>query len=181
MPFDGRASRALVVPVIAMATVVAASNWLVQFPLNDWLTWAAFSYPVSFFVTDLTNRRLGVGAARQVVVIGFAVGVIASVLLASPRIALASGTAFFVAQMLDVRVFDRLRDRVWWLPPLASSLLASAVDTLLFFGLAFAGTGLPWPTWALGDFAVKVLMALVLLVPFRGLMRLTSPARADRA
>jgi queuosine precursor transporter len=164
-----------------MAVVVAGSNWLVQFALNDWLTWAAFSYPVSFFVTDLTNRRLGAGAARRVVVIGFAVGVVASILLATPRIALASGTAFFIAQMLDVRIFDRLRDRVWWLPPLVSSMLASAVDTLLFFALAFAGTGLPWTTWALGDFAVKVLMALVLLVPFRGLMRWTAPTRANRA
>ena len=163
-----------------MAAVVAASNWLVQFALNDWLTWAAFSYPVSFFVTDITNRRLGPGAARRVVVVGFAVGVVLSIVLAGPRIAFASGTAFFAAQMLDIRVFDRLRERVWWIPPLASSLLGSAVDTVLFFALAFAGTGLPWTTWALGDFGVKVAMALLLLVPFRGLLRWTAPVSIAR-
>jgi len=159
----------------AMAAVVTASNVLVQYAINDWLTWGAFTYPVAFLVTDLTNRRLGPSSARRVVYTGFALAVVLSAALATPRIAAASGTAFLVAQLLDVAVFDRLRQRVWWLPPLVSSLLGSVVDTVLFFAIAFAGTGLPWVTWAIGDFAVKVAMAGVLLLPFRGLLRLTAP------
>lgn len=158
-----------------MAAVVTASNVLVQYAINDWLTWGAFTYPVAFLVTDLTNRRLGPSSARRVVYAGFALAVVLSAALATPRIAAASGTAFLVAQLLDVAVFDRLRQRVWWLPPLVSSLLGSVVDTVLFFAIAFAGTGLPWVTWAIGDFAVKVAMAGVLLLPFRGLLRLTAP------
>lgn len=166
----------LAIFVAAMVVVVTASNVLVQYAIGDWLTWAAFTYPLSFLVTDLTNRRLGPGAARRVVYAGFAIAVLLSAILATPRIALASGTAFLVAQLLDVRVFDRLRERAWWLPPLVSSLLGSAVDTVLFFGIAFYATGVPWVTLAIGDFAIKVAMALVLLLPFRGLLRLTAPA-----
>lgn len=157
-------------PFAAMAAVVVASNVLVQFPVNDWLTWGAFTYPVAFLVTDLTNRRLGPEAARRVAVAGFVAAVILSIWLATPRIALASGTAFLSAQLLDVTLFDRLRRRPWWQAPLASSTLASTWDTAVFFSLAFAGTGLPWVTWAVGDLGVKLAMALALLIPFRVLM-----------
>ncbi|MGF1640256.1 MAG: queuosine precursor transporter [Rhodospirillales bacterium] len=165
----------LAVFAIAMVVIVTASNVLVQHPINAWLTWAAFTYPVSFLITDLCNRRLGPADARRVVCAGFVVAVALSALLATPRIAVASGLAFLVAQLLDVALFHRLRRRTWWIPPLVSSLLGSAVDTALFFAIAFAGSGLPWVTWAIGDFAVKVTMALLLLVPFRSLLRLTAP------
>jgi hypothetical protein len=168
-------ARDLAIFVAAMVVVVTGSNVLVQFVINDWLTWAAFTYPLSFLVTDLTNRRLGPGIARRVVYAGFGAAAVLSAFLATPRIAVASATAFLVAQLLDIIVFHRLRDRVWWTPPLVSSLLGSAVDTLLFFSMAFAGTGVPWVTLALGDFAIKVLMAFVLLIPFRGLLKWTAP------
>lgn len=155
---------------LAMAAVVVASNVAVQYPINDWLTWGAFTYPFAFLVTDLTNRRFGPGAAGAVAIIGFAVAVALSAWLATPRIAAASGSAFLVAQLLDVGVFHRLRRLPWWQAPLISSGLASVVDTAVFFSLAFAATGLPWVTWALGDLAVKGAMALFLLIPFRALM-----------
>jgi len=167
--------RPLVAGVLAMVVVVTAANILVQFQINDWLTWGAFTYPVAFLVTDLTNRRLGPAAARRVVVAGFVVAVVLSAILATPRIAAASGLAFLVAHLLDVRIFDVLRRRVWWLPPFVSSTIASAVDTVLFFAVAFVGTGVPWVTLGVGDFAVKLSMALLLLLPFRGLLRLTAP------
>lgn len=161
---------ALALPVAAMAGVVALSNWAVQFPINDWLTWGAFTYPLAFLVNDLTNRRLGPETARRVVFVGFALAVALSVWLATPRIALASGAAFLTAQLLDTAVFDRLRRLAWWQAPLISTGFASVVDTGLFFSLAFAGTGLPWITWGLGDLAVKGAMALAMLVPFHALM-----------
>jgi uncharacterized PurR-regulated membrane protein YhhQ (DUF165 family) len=161
-----------------MAVIVTASNILVQHPINEWLTWGAFTYPVSFLVTDLTNRRLGPAVARRVVYVGFVLAVALSWYLSEPRIAIASGTAFLVAQLLDVHVFDRLRRAAWWRAPLTSSLLASAVDTVLFFSIAFAGTAMPWVTLGLGDFAVKLAMALVMLVPFRALMPALAPFRA---
>lgn len=153
--------------IIAMVLVVASANYLVQFPVNDWLTWGALTYPVSYFITDLTNRRFGSGSARRVVYIGFALAVVASVWLASPRIALASGTAFLVSQLMDVAIFDRLRERAWWQPPLFSSVIGSLVDTALFFALAFWGTTMPWVTLAVGDYGVKVAIALMLLIPWR--------------
>ncbi len=171
-------SRGLWLGMFAMAVVVTASNVLVQYPINDWLTWGAFTYPVSFFVTDLTNRRLGPAAARRVVYVGFALAVALSVWLATPRIAVASGSAFLVAQLLDVKIFDLLRRRVWWLPPFLSSTVASAVDTALFFSLAFAGTGVPWVTLAIGDYLAKLAMALVMLLPYGGALRFTSPRSA---
>lgn len=161
--------------IAAMVVVVSGSNILVQFMINEWLTLAAFTYPISFLVTDLTNRRLGPAAARRVVYAGFAVAVVLSALLATPRIATASATAFLVAQLLDIYVFNRLRDRAWWTPPLVSSLLGSAIDSIAFFALAFVGTGVPWITLGLGDFAVKVVMAALLLIPFRGLSKWTAP------
>lgn len=157
--------------VLAMVLVVASANYLVQFPVNDWLTWGALTYPVSYFVTDLTNRRFGTGAARRVVYVGFALAVVASVWLASPRIALASGVAFLVSQLMDVAIFDRLRGRAWWQPPLFSSVLGSLVDTALFFALAFWGTSMPWVTLAIGDYGVKVAIALALLLPWRVVAR----------
>ncbi len=158
---------------LAMMSVVAASNYLVQFPIapfEDWLTYGAFSYPLAFLVTDISNRRLGPQAAKRVVYVGFVLAVVLSLWLAPWRIALASGTAFLLGQLLDVHVFNQLRQASWWRAPLISSALASVVDTALFFSLAFAGDDLPWVTWAVGDLLVKWLMAMTLLVPFRLLM-----------
>ena len=160
---------------IAMTVVVVASNILVQFPINDWLTWGAFTYPIAFLVTDLSNRSLGPARARRVVYVGFAVAVLLSLEFAGWRIALASGSAFLVAQLLDIFIFDRLRRGVWWRAPVVSSGVGSVIDTAIFFSLAFAGSGLPWVTWALGDFGAKVAMALVLLAPYRLLMNWVLP------
>lgn len=170
LPSPRPALRELRMPVLAMAAVIVLSNVLVQHPINDWLTWGAFSYPLVFLVNDLTNRALGPAAARRVAFIGFAVAVAASLLLAPWRIALASGSAFIVAQLLDVAVFNRLRRASWWKAPLLGSLAASVIDTLVFFYLAFAGTALDWTLLAAGDLAVKVAMAVLLLAPYRALL-----------
>ena len=166
-------------PILAMTLAVVASNILVQYPINDWLTWGAFTYPAAFLVTDLTNRRYGTASTRRVVYAGFAIAVVMSLWFADPRIALASGAAFLVAQLMDVTVFDRLRRRPWWQAPLISSSLASAFDTVLFFTIAFAGTGLPWISWAAGDWGVKMAMALAMLVPYRALMQILLPLPTD--
>lgn len=163
-------SRGVLLGVLSMVVIVTASNILVQYPINDFLTYGAFTYPVAFLVTDLCNRTLGPAKARQVVAAGFVVAVIASLELATVRIALASGSAFLVAQLLDITVFDRLRRMAWWQAPLFSSVIASALDTALFFALAFAGTDVPWVTLAMGDYLVKLLVALAMLIPFRFLM-----------
>lgn len=165
----------LLVGVIAMAVVVTSSNILVEIPINDWLTWGALTYPFAFLVTDLTNRALGPSKARVVVYVGFAAAVIMSLLFADPRIALASGSAFLLAHLLDIFIFDKLRQAAWWKAPLFSSVIASMLDTIIFFTLAFAGTGLPWETWALGDYATKLVMIAVLILPFRGLLKYTDP------
>ncbi|MEH6527277.1 MAG: queuosine precursor transporter [Sneathiella sp.] len=165
----------LLIGVVAMAIVVTASNILVEMPLNDWFTWGAISYPLAFLVTDITNRTLGVRFAREVVSVGFIVAVLMSLLIADARIAVASGSAFLVAQLLDITIFDKLRRQSWWKAPIASSVIASFVDTLIFFSLAFAGTGLPWHTWAMGDYAAKLIMVAVLILPFRGLIQITDP------
>ena len=171
-------SRGVMLGVAAMTVIVAASNVLVQYPINDWLTWGAFTYPIAFLVTDLTNRALGAAKARQVVYAGFALAAVLSVVLATPRIAVASGFAFLVAQLLDVYIFDRMRRTgSWWTPPLVSSSVASAVDTALFFSIAFVGTGVPWVTLGLGDYAVKLALALAMLIPFRALMHFARPQR----
>ena len=168
--------------VLAMTTVVAASNYLVRIPINDWLTWGALSYPVAFLVTDLINRRMGPDAARRVVYIGFACGVALSLLTSTVRIALASGTAFLIAQLADVWLYNRLRRlATWWQTPLVSSTVASVLDTALFFSLAFAATGLPWVTWAIGDYGVKVAVACAMLIPFRLLMGRRDFTRPDGA
>lgn len=176
---DRRAGTALGIGLgaVAMVAVVTISNIAVQYPINDWLTYGALTYPIAFLVTDLTNRGLGVIPARRVVYAGFAMAVILSIWLATPRIALASGAAFLVAQLLDIVVFDRLRRAAWWRAPLISSTLASALDTALFFSLAFAGTGLPWVTWAIGDYGVKIAVALALLIPFRLALKTVRPVQ----
>lgn len=163
-------------PILAMTVIVAASNWLVQFPINDVLTWGAITYPVSFLVTDLTTRLQGPERARMVVGVGFALAVLLSAWLATPRIAAASGAAFLAGQLLDIQVFQRLRAGSWWRAPLVSSTLGSVLDTALFFSLAFAGTGLPWATLALGDLGVKLVIAVLALAPFRAVLALALPA-----
>ncbi|HSM22874.1 MAG TPA: VUT family protein [Rubrivivax sp.] len=162
--------QALRMPILAMAAVIVLSNVLVQHPINEWLTWGAFSFPVVFLVTDLTNRTLGPAAARRVAWVGFALAVAVSLLLAPWRIALASGCAFILAQILDISLFNRLRRLSWWKAPLLGSLAASVLDTAVFFFLAFAGTALDWTLLAAGDLAVKAAMAALLLAPYRLLL-----------
>ncbi len=172
---DKLALRSLLVPMSAMAAVIVLSNVLVQYPINAWLTWGAFSYPLVFLVSDLTNRALGPRMARRVAWVGFAVAVLVSLAVAPWRIALASGTAFIVAQLLDVAVFNRWRQQAWWKAPLIGSLVASVVDTAVFFFLAFAGSDLNWLALAAGDLAVKAAMAAVLLAPYRALLPRLQP------
>ncbi len=208
------------IAVLAMALVVVASNYLVQFPvaysvggvnLAETLTWGAFTYPIAFLVTDLTNRRFGPRAARKVVMAGFAVAIVVPMIFwardeafTTPRILIASGTAFLVAQLLDVTIFDRLRRLAWWKAPITSSLIGSMIDTILFFGIAFAASfafvdaffgmddgslafpvpflgvsGAPevllWTSLAAGDFLVKILVAVALLAPYRVVLALFQP------
>lgn len=169
--------RQILPPALAMSAIVLISNVLVQFPINPWLTWGAFSYPVAYFVTDVCNRTSGPALARRVAWVGFTIGLILSVIFAPVRIAVASGSAFIVSQLLDVAVFNRLRRQSWWKAPLFGSATASVVDTSLFFGIAFAGTAVPWLPLAAGDLGVKLFMALALLPPYRALVtRLAPPA-----
>ena len=171
----GWASPPVLIGILAMAVVVAASNALVTSPVNDWLTWAAFTYPFAFLVTDVMNRLFGPGPARKVIAAGFAAGVGLSLALslagvAEVRVALASGTAFLAAQLTDVAVFDRLRQGSWWRAPLVSSLVGATLDSALFWPLAFAGSAFEgWWTYGLVDYAVKVGMVVLALVPFRAL------------
>jgi hypothetical protein len=167
----------LILPIAAMAGIVALSNFAVQYPfdffgLGKYLTWGAFTYPFSFFVNELTNRRFGPAAARRVVYVGFAAAILLSLLISTPRIAAASGSAFLIAQLLDVLVFDRLRRQTWWQAPFVSAAAGSAIDTAVFFTLAFAGTPLPWTNWAVTDFLVKLCFAVALVGPFGYLRRL---------
>ncbi len=154
-------------PVVAMALVMLAANMAVQYPINDWLTWGAFVYPLVFLVTDLTNRAVDARAARRVAWWGFTLAVALSLWLADPRIALASGAAFLSAQWLDIAVFNRLRQGRWWQAPLVGSVLASVLDTLIFFFIAFYGTEYNWLMLGAGDLSVKWLMAVLLLAPYR--------------
>ena len=162
--------QALLSAVAAMVATVALSNYLVQFPINRWLTWGAFSYPVTFLVTDLVNRKFGPRPARIVVGIGFLAAAIVSLQIAPWRIAAASASAYLISQLLDIQIFNRLRQSHWWLPSLVSSTLGSLADTILFFAIAFAGTGLDWIALGAGDFSVKLACAILFLVPFRILM-----------
>ena len=159
--------KQLWLPIFAMILVVVASNFLVQFPINSWLTWGAFTFPVAFLVTDLTNRAVGAQAARRVAWAGFAIAVVISLGLAPWRIAVASGIAFIVGQLLDITAFSRLRTMAWWKAPLIGSLIASAVDTGLFFFLAFYGSDMNWLPLAAGDLVIKCLMAALLLAPYK--------------
>jgi queuosine precursor transporter len=169
-PFALSALKALWRPIAAMTFVIVLSNYAVQFPINDWLTWGAFTYPVVFLVTDLTNRAVGAGAARKVAWVGFALAVLLSLWLADARIALASGTAFIVSQLLDISVFNRWRQQSWWKAPFIGSVIGSVIDTALFFFIAFAGTGMDWLQLAAGDLGVKWLMAVLLLAPYRAML-----------
>ena len=165
-----------------MGIVVLTSNYLVQFPiqyygLEEILTYGAFSYPIAFLITDLVNRTYGKIVARKIVYIGFVIGIVFTLFfstnfedLISVRIAIGSGTAFLVAQLLDVQIFDKLRKKKWFVAPLTSSLIGSTIDTFLFFSISFYATGIPWVTLSLGDLAVKVLVALLMLIPFRLLL-----------
>ncbi len=170
-----------------MGAVVLASNYLVQFPikyygLEEILTYGAFSYPIAFLITDLANRSFGKIVARKIVYIGFAIGISFTLLfstnftdLISIRIAIGSGTAFLVAQLLDVQIFDKLRKKEWFVAPLASSLIGSIIDTFIFFSISFYGTGIPWITLSLGDLSVKIFVALMMLIPFRLLLKTLKP------
>ena len=165
-----------------MGVVVLSSNYLVQFPikyygLEEILTYGAFTYPIAFLITDLANRSYGKFIARKIVYIGFAIGVSFTLLfstnftdLISLRIAIGSGTAFLVAQLIDVQIFDKLRKKSWFVAPLTSSFIGSTVDTFLFFSISFYGTGIPWITLSLGDLMVKIFVALIMLIPFRLLL-----------
>lgn len=176
LPSDPPARRRFALAVAAMVVLIVASNILVQQPINAWLTWGALTYPMTFLVTDLINRGDGPRSARRVVYLGFAVAAVASIYFAGPRIAMASASAFLAAQLLDVQLFDRLRAGSWWRAPLISSTVASALDTVLFFSLAFYGTDVPWTTLLVGDFLVKFVIAFAMLGPFR-LMLPALPAR----
>ena len=199
---------------LLMAAIVVASNFFVQFPLSgtlfgvvlgDLLTWGAFTYPIAFLVTDLTNRQFGPSIARRVVLAGFVVGVVVSFWTSMPRIAIASGTAFLCGQLLDISVFNRLRRQTWWQAPLAGSLIGSGIDTLLFFSLAFAPIFLMlgpndsfaiewapilgvmsaeaprWISWALGDLGVKMMVGVVMLLPYGALMSILKPMPPAKA
>ena len=167
---------------LIMGVVVLASNYLVQFPikyygLEEILTYGAFSYPIAFLITDLANRSYGKIVARKIVYIGFVIGISFTLLfstnfadLISVRIAIGSGTAFLVAQLLDVQIFDQLRKKKWFVAPLTSSFIGSTVDTFLFFSISFYATGIPWITLSLGDLSVKIFVALIMLIPFRLLL-----------
>ena len=175
-------SRFFFILAFSMALIVALSNYLVQFPikymdLQDLFTYGAFSYPVAFLITDLANRRYGKIIARKIVYIGFILGLVLTLFfstdfsnLVSKRIAVGSGTAFLIAQLLDVQVFDKLRKKVWFVAPLVSSLIGSIIDTFLFFSIAFYGTGINWVTLSFGDLFVKIFVALAMLIPFRLLL-----------
>ena len=178
--FPGATPALFAIAALAMAAVVLASNILVQYPLNDWLTWGAFTYPIAFLVSDLVNRRHGPQLARRIAWVGFAVAVAVSLVLAPARIAAASGLAFLLSQWLDISVFHRLRSGLWWRAPLVATLAAAVLDTAVFWGIAFAGSDLPWVTWAAGDLAVKLAVGVLMLLPFRLLIG-RSLARAEAA
>ncbi len=175
-------NRLFFVLAFLMALIVVISNYLVQFPINyfglqNLLTYGAFSYPVAFLITDLANRRYGKNNAKKIVYLGFGLGIFLTLCfstnysdLISIRIAIGSGSAFLIAQLVDVNIFDRLRKKIWFAAPLASSLIGSTIDTLLFFSISFYGTEINWVTLSFGDLSVKIFVALVMLIPFRLLL-----------
>ena len=175
-------NRLLLLLPVLMGVVVLSSNYLVQFPikyydLEEILTYGAFTYPIAFLITDLANRSYGKLAARKIVYIGFIIGISFTLFfttnfsdLISVRIAIGSGTAFIVSQLLDVQIFDKLRKKEWFVAPLTSSFIGSLIDTFLFFSISFYGTGIAWVTLSVGDLAVKIFVALLMLIPFRLLL-----------
>ena len=183
-------SKSFLLLSFLMGVVVLSSNYLVQFPINYYglkeiLTYGAFSYPIAFLITDLANRSYGKRVARKIVYFGFVLGIGFTVLfstdfadLISIRIAIGSGIAFLTAQLLDVQIFDRLRKKEWFVAPLTSSMIGSTIDTFLFFSISFYGTGVPWVTLSLGDLIVKVIVALIMLIPFRLLLKTFKPIKA---
>lgn len=198
--FSADQVRPLILPVAAMTLIVVASNVLVQYPFELFglpihLTWGALIYPISFLVTDLTNRRYGVDTARRLVFVGFAIAVVLSIALATPRIALASGMAFLIGQLLDVGVFNALRRQSWWRAPLLASIVGSIIDTALFFSLAFAGDAsmsalVPvmgvaqaplWVSLAAWDAVVKIVIAFAALLPYGALLGVVRPVEKIRA
>ena len=180
-------NKVFIILSFLMGLVVLASNYLVQFPityygLEEILTYGAFSYPIAFLITDLANRSYGKLSARKIVYLGFTLGIGFTLIfstnftdLISIRIAIGSGTAFLVAQLIDVQIFDKLRKKQWFIAPLGSSLIGSIVDTFLFFSISFYATGIPWFTLSLGDLAVKLIVALIMLIPFRLLLGTLKP------
>ena len=174
---------------VIMGVVVLSSNYLVQFPiryyqLEELLTYGAFSYPIAFLITDLANRSYGKKVARKIVYVGFILGITFTLFfstnytdLISVRIAIGSGVAFMVAQLIDVQIFDKLRKKKWFIAPLTSSLIGSTIDTFLFFSIAFYATGVPWVTLSLGDLVIKVFVALLMLIPFRLLLSTVKAAK----
>ena len=181
-------NRLLLLLPVLMGVVVLSSNYLVQFPikyygLEEILTYGAFTYPIAFLITDLANRSYGKLVARKIVYIGFIIGISFTLFfttnfsnLISVRIAIGSGTAFIVSQLLDVQIFDKLREKEWFVAPLTSSFIGSLVDTFLFFSISFYGTGIAWVTLSIGDLAVKIFVALLMLIPFRLLLGVTRVA-----
>ncbi len=173
----------------SMGVIVLSSNYLVQFPvnyygLNEILTYGAFTYPIAFLITDLANRSYGKTVARKIVYLGFVLGIGFTVLFStnfadfiSIRIAIGSGVAFLTAQLLDVQIFDKLRKNEWYVAPLTSSMIGSTIDTFLFFSISFYGTGVPWVTLSFGDLIVKILVALIMLIPFRLLLKTFKPIK----
>ena len=180
-------NKILILLSFMMGVVVLSSNYLVQFPvnyygLNEILTYGAFSYPIAFLITDLANRSFGKRVARKIVYLGFFLGIGFTVLFStdfadfiSIRIAIGSGVAFLTAQLLDVQIFDNLRRKKWFIAPLTSSMIGSTVDTFLFFSISFYGTSIPWFTLALGDLGVKIFVAIMMLIPFRLLLKTFKP------
>ena len=180
-------SKLFITLSVLMGVVVLSSNYLVQFPINYYglseiLTYGAFSYPVAFLITDLANRFYGKFVARKIVYFGFFIGIIFTLIfstnfadLISIRIAIGSGIAFLTAQLLDIQIFDRLRKKEWFIAPLTSSVIGSTVDTFLFFSISFYATGVPWITLSLGDLLVKLFVSLIMLVPFKILLKISKP------
>ena len=180
-------TKSLVLLSFLMGVVVLSSNYLVQFPINYYgfneiLTYGAFSYPIAFLITDLANRSFGKLVARKIVYFGFFLGIGFTILFStdfadyiSIRIAIGSGIAFLVSQLLDVQIFDKLRKKEWFIAPLTSSMVGSTIDTFLFFSISFYATGVPWITLSLGDLTVKILVALIMLIPFRLLLKTFKP------
>tara|TARA_B100000214_G_scaffold370238_1_gene344545 strand:+ start:1430 stop:1978 length:549 start_codon:yes stop_codon:yes gene_type:complete len=180
-------TKSLVLLSFLMGVVVLSSNYLVQFPINYYgfneiLTYGAFSYPIAFLITDLANRSFGKLVARKIVYFGFFLGIGFTILFStdfadyiSIRIAIGSGIAFLFSQLLDVQIFDKLRKKKWFIAPLTSSMIGSTIDTFLFFSISFYATGVPWITLSLGDLTVKILVALIMLIPFRLLLKTFKP------